>query len=76
MLIATGRGAIFGLINLVAVLINISLNFLLIPQLGATGAALASMGGTAIMLGWQATTIFRYRHRIILPMTPTNPAID
>ena len=76
LLIAAGRGGTFGLINLVAVVINISLNFVLIPPLGATGAALASMAGTAIMLTWQASTIFRYRRHIILPMTPANQAND
>lgn len=73
LLIATGRGGIFGLINLVAVLINISLNFLLIPPLGATGAALASMAGTTIMLTWQVLTI--WRHRKSLVMTVPSPLI-
>jgi O-antigen/teichoic acid export membrane protein len=68
LLIASGRGNIFGLINLVAVLANIGLNLLLIPAFGATGAALASMGATTLLLVWQAGTILKNRHDLIKPM--------
>lgn len=71
LLIAAGRGGIFGLINLVAVLLNIALNFLLIPPLGALGAALASMVAVVVMFAWQASTTFRHRQHIILPMIKT-----
>jgi O-antigen/teichoic acid export membrane protein len=65
LLIATGRGNIFGLINLVAVLVNVALNFALIPWLGATGAALASMAGVFLMFSWQVSTIWRNRKTIM-----------
>ncbi|MGV8833389.1 MAG: polysaccharide biosynthesis C-terminal domain-containing protein [Devosia sp.] len=66
LLIASGRGQIFGLINLVAVLVNIGLNLLLIPLFGAAGAASASAVAVTLILIWQVVTILRNRHRLIL----------
>jgi O-antigen/teichoic acid export membrane protein len=67
LLIAAGRGGVFGVINLVAVLVNIGLNFLLIPSFGATGAALASTGAVVLMFVWQTLTIWRNRKTITAP---------
>ncbi|WP_186767254.1 flippase [Devosia ginsengisoli] len=69
LLIAAGRGAIFGLINLVAVLANIGLNFVLIPPLGIMGAALASMGAVTLMFVWQASTIWHNKKSIMAGAT-------
>lgn len=65
LLIATGRGNIFGLINLTAVILNVVLNLTLIPLYGATGAALASMAGVLLMFSWQVLTIWRSRKTIM-----------
>lgn len=65
LLIATGRGGMFGLINLVALFTNIGLNFMLIPFLGAVGAALSSMAAVVVMFSWQFLTIWRNRKTIL-----------
>ena len=65
LLIATGRGGMFGLINLVAVAVNIVLNFALIPPLGAIGAALASMVAVILMFTWQVITIWLNRKSVL-----------
>ena len=64
LLVATGRGSTFGLINFVAVLVNMSLNLVLIPWYGALGAALASLVSVFLMFSWQAGTIWRHRRTI------------
>jgi O-antigen/teichoic acid export membrane protein len=65
LLIATGRGARYGLINFVALVVNVALNFILIPQYGAVGAAMASMIAVATMFIWQTATIYLARNDIL-----------
>jgi len=65
LLIAAGRGGIFGVINLLAAGLNATLNFLMIPAMGATGAALATAVCTAIIFSGQAAVIWHYRANIV-----------
>ena len=64
LLIASGQGKMFGALNFAAVLLNGAVNFLLIPPLGATGAAMATAVSTLLIFLGQAALIVRYQHLI------------
>ena len=51
----------------VVVIVNVLLNFLLIPPLGATGAAWATLAGLAIMCGNYGYLMVRVRQRSLNP---------
>lgn len=70
-LTATGRIVAFCYINLVAVIINVLINLLLIPSLGAKGSALASLAsqsfcGIAAMVYVNEKLGIRYHFRLLL----------
>ncbi len=65
LLIASGRGNIFGIINLSAVVIAIGLNFIFIPSFGATGAALSSLIAIGGIFFWEVLTIWRNRNTML-----------
>lgn len=60
LLLMTGHHARLGRINLVFALVNIALNFFLIPRFGATGAALAT---TIAYVSWSAW-LYRLSRRL------------
>jgi O-antigen/teichoic acid export membrane protein len=47
----SGRSGVFFWDNLVAAGVNLALSFLLIPRYGVTGAAIASLTSTSLLLG-------------------------
>jgi O-antigen/teichoic acid export membrane protein len=50
-IVMSGRSGVFFWDNLVAAGVNLALSFLLIPRYGVTGAAIASLTSTALLLG-------------------------
>jgi len=66
LLIASGKGKLFGSINLIALIINVGLNFIFIPQFGAIGAAITTIIGTAFILCAQALFIWINRNKYFL----------
>jgi O-antigen/teichoic acid export membrane protein len=50
-IVMSGRSGVFFWDNLVAAAVNLGLSFLLIPRYGVTGAAVASLASTSLLLG-------------------------
>jgi len=65
LLIAIGKGAKYGQINLIALVTNVGLNFAFIPSYGAVGAAMSSMIAVVLMFCLQAHSVFRARNNIL-----------
>lgn len=61
LLIAVGRGKLFAWLNLIMVAICAALNFLLIPGMGAKGAAIAALISTMLIFLAQAWSIYKIR---------------
>lgn len=64
LLIAAAKGRVFGAINLSALVLNGGLNFALIPSMGSSGAAIATVLASGVIFFGQAITIFIYRHSL------------
>jgi O-antigen/teichoic acid export membrane protein len=61
-LVMAGRSGLFFWNNFTAALVNLALCFLLIPSHGVTGAAVASLISTAILLGALVFQVWRFEH--------------
>lgn len=67
-LLGFGRSKVVLIYNVIAVLLNVALNVLLIPQFGLVGAGAASVAGYLVMNGLKSADLF-YNHgiRVINP---------
>ncbi|MHA6297929.1 flippase [Devosia sp. CAU 1758] len=65
LLIASGRGMHFGVINAAAALMNVGLNFLFIPHMGGQGAAWATTIASGVVLLAQTSFLLIHRKRLI-----------
>ena len=68
LLIMSGHGAWLRNATMAAALLNLSLNALLIPPLGATGAALAGLGSAALLSGTVTALTWRRLGILAVPL--------
>jgi O-antigen/teichoic acid export membrane protein len=69
-IVMSGRSGVFFWDNLVAAGVNLGLSFLLIPRYGVTGAAIASLTSTALLLGTIVVQAWVFER-----VHPFNPAL-